>query len=180
MALQPPVAPYAAGDTVEALWEEGGEQGWYSARVAAVHGDGSVDVDWGDGTATTGLQAALVRPALLSSRKRQPSGLLGAGGPSRLAPGDQVEALWGGDEEGEGREWFAARVLAVHDGGARVDVDWGDGTMTAALPRADVRQLAPGDRQQELRLPSRAGGAAAAVATRHSFMRALFGGVPAP
>ncbi|KAK7237682.1 alpha-kinase, partial [Aureococcus anophagefferens] len=96
-------ALYAAGDAVEANY--GLEGHFYPGTVAAVHGDGTYDVDYDDGEEECRVSAAAIR---------------GGAKPAGLAVGAAVEADYG--LEGH---WYPGKIAAAHDG--TYDIDYDDG-----------------------------------------------------
>ena len=114
-ALAAKRAGFAVGDAVEA--DYGLEGHYYPGTVAAVHGDGTFDVDYDDGEQECRVSAAAIR---------------GGAKPAGLAVGAAVEADYG--LEGH---WYPGKIAAAHDG--TYDIDYDDGEQEFGVAAAAVR-----------------------------------------
>ncbi|KAH8054922.1 alpha-kinase [Aureococcus anophagefferens] len=102
-ALAAKRAGFAVGDAVEA--DYGSEGHYYPGTVAAVHGDGTYDVDYDDCEEECRVSAAAIR---------------GGAKPAGLAVGAAVEA-----DYGLKGHWYPGKIAAAHDG--TYDIDYDDG-----------------------------------------------------
>jgi len=99
---------------------------WYPGVVAAVHEDGSADLDYDDGEKELRVAAALVRPEPVAAPTAAASG-------AALVAGTLVE----GNYRGLGR-WYPGRIASVNADGS-ADLDYDDGEKETGLAASLIR-----------------------------------------
>ncbi|CAM9744900.1 unnamed protein product, partial [Scytosiphon promiscuus] len=117
------------GDRVEARYRGRGTK-FYKGKVARVHSDGTLDVDYDDGEKEIGIAEEHVRPLDFPSSRGVHNGKETTAG---LLEGDSVEANY----RGRGR-YYPGRVARAHRDGT-LDIDYDDGEKETRVASIHVR-----------------------------------------
>ena len=92
---------------------------YFPGKIAAVHGDGTYDIDYDDGDAEDGVKEDMIRKA--SADSNADANANGGGGGGKFKVGDSVEALYNG-----GDEWYGGKITA-DNGDGTFAIEYNDG-----------------------------------------------------